>query len=148
MASGSANENSEDRRAADQVTVSPISATDQGAFDVGYASDSGKSGCRLSSEADQRGVVTVIDPHLTRNCRKEGGVARQRFEAHIWEMVLRIDPCLDTLRRLIAAGDTKGIPLAQRAIAEYWEGTPPRARKSGLLYMQHILHERRDALDR
>jgi hypothetical protein len=63
-------------------------------------------------------------------------------------MVVRIDPCLDTLRRLIAAGDTNGILLAERAIAEYWEGTPPRARKSGLLYMQQILHEHRDALSR
>jgi hypothetical protein len=52
------------------------------------------------------------------------------------------------LRRLIAAGDTNGIPLAERAIAEYWEGTPPRARKSGLLYMQQILREQRDTLSR
>ena len=75
-------------------------------------------------------------------------VARRRFEVHIWEMVVRIDPCLDVLRRLIVAGDMNGIPLAERAIAEYWEGTPPRARKSGLLYMQQILHEHRDALSR
>jgi hypothetical protein len=67
---------------------------------------------------------------------------------HIWEMVVRIDPCLDVLHRLIVAGDMNGIPLAERAIAEYWEGTPPRARKSGLLYMQQILHEDRDALSR
>jgi hypothetical protein len=63
-------------------------------------------------------------------------------------MVVRIDPCLETLRRLIAAGDTNGIRLAERAIAEYWEGTPARARKSGLLYMQQILHEHRDGLSR
>jgi hypothetical protein len=58
------------------------------------------------------------------------------------EMVVRVDPCLDILRRLIATGDTNDIPLAEGAIAEYWEGTPPRARKSGLLYMQQILRER------
>jgi hypothetical protein len=63
-------------------------------------------------------------------------------------MVVRIDPCLETLRRLIAAGDMNGVPLAERAITEYWEGTPPRARSSGLLYMQQILHEHRGALSR
>jgi hypothetical protein len=52
------------------------------------------------------------------------------------------------LRRLIAVGDANGIPLVERAIAEYWEGTPPRARKSGLLYMQQSLHAHRDALSR
>jgi hypothetical protein len=51
-------------------------------------------------------------------------------------MVVRIDPCLDALRCLIAAGGTNGISLAEWAIAEYWEGAPPRVRKSGLLYMQ------------
>ena len=61
---------------------------------------------------------------------------------------MRIDPCLDVLRRLMVAGDPNGIPLAERVIAEYWEGTPPRARKSGLLYMQQILCEHRDALSR
>jgi hypothetical protein len=50
------------------------------------------------------------------------------------------------LRRLIAAGDTNGIPLAQAAIEEYWGATPAKARKSGLLYMQQIFHDRRDAL--
>jgi len=63
-------------------------------------------------------------------------------------MVVRIDPCLDILRRLIATGDMNDIPLAEKAIAEYWEGTPTRARKSGLLYIQQILHEHRDALIR
>ncbi len=63
-------------------------------------------------------------------------------------MAVRIDPCLDTLRRLIAAADTNGILLAERTIEEYWEGTPPRARKSGLLYIQQILHEHRNSLGR
>jgi hypothetical protein len=82
-----------------------------------------------------------------RNCPQEG-VALRRFATHNCEMVVRIDPCLDVLRRLVVAGDTNGIPLAERAITEYWEGTPPRARKSGLLYMQQILHEHRDAVSR
>jgi hypothetical protein len=68
--------------------------------------------------------------------------------SHTWQMVVRIDPCLDILRRLIAGGDTNDIPLAERAIAEYWVGTPTRARKSGLLYMQQILHEHHDGLSR
>jgi hypothetical protein len=63
-------------------------------------------------------------------------------------MVVRIDPCLDVLRRVIVAGDKNGIPLAERAITEYWEWTPPRARRSGLLYIQQILHEHRDTLSR
>ena len=59
-----------------------------------------------------------------------------------------IDSCLDTLRRLITAGDMNGLPLAETAIEEYWAATPPRARKSGLLYIQQILHDRRDAAGR
>jgi hypothetical protein len=58
-----------------------------------------------------------------------------------------IDSCLDTLRRLIASGDMTGFPLAETAIEEYWAATLPRARKSGLLYIQQILHDRRDADD-
>lgn len=57
-----------------------------------------------------------------------------------------IDTCLGTLRRLIADGDMNGIPLAEAAIKEYWAATPTKARKSGSLYMQQILHDRRDAL--
>jgi hypothetical protein len=57
-----------------------------------------------------------------------------------------VDTCLGTLGRLIAAGDTNGIPLAEAAIEEYWDATPAKARRSGLLYMQQILHDRRDAL--
>jgi hypothetical protein len=60
--------------------------------------------------------------------------------------VIRIDQCLDVLRRLIATGDTNGILLAEKAVEEYWEGTPARARKSGLLYIQQILHDARDRL--
>jgi hypothetical protein len=50
------------------------------------------------------------------------------------------------LRLLIGAGDMNGIPLAEAAIEEYWAATPIKARKSGLLYIQQILHDRRDAL--
>jgi hypothetical protein len=57
-----------------------------------------------------------------------------------------IDTCLGTLRLLIGAGDMNGIPLAEAAIEEYWAATPIKARKSGLLYIQQILHDRRDAL--
>ena len=57
-----------------------------------------------------------------------------------------IDTCLEILRRLIANGDISDIPLAETAIDEYWGATPAKARKSGLLYMQQVLHDRRDAL--
>ena len=60
--------------------------------------------------------------------------------------MISIDQCLDILRRLIATGDTNDIPLAERAIEEYREGTPVRAPKSGLLYIQQILHDARDRL--
>ena len=39
---------------------------------------------------------------------------------------------VDILRRLIAKGDPNGIPLAERAINQYLEATPAKARKSGL----------------
>jgi ElaB/YqjD/DUF883 family membrane-anchored ribosome-binding protein len=48
------------------------------------------------------------------------------------------------LRRLVAAGDANRIPLAEAAIEEYWAATALRARKSGLLHIQQILHEQRD----
>jgi len=57
-----------------------------------------------------------------------------------------VDTCLEILRRLIAAGDMNDIPLAEAAIKEYWGATPAKARKSGLLYMQQILHDPRGAL--
>jgi hypothetical protein len=71
-------------------------------------------------------------------------VARRRFGVHIHPMG-HIDSCLNVLCRLIAAGDTNGIQMAQNVIEEYWAATPVRARKSGLLYMQQILHDQRDA---
>jgi len=44
--------------------------------------------------------------------------------------------CQDILRRLIAKGDIDGIRLAERAINEYLEATPPSARASGLRLLQ------------
>ena len=63
------------------------------------------------------------------------------WDTHI-QVMGHVDTCLETLRRLIAAGDMNGIPLAEAAIEEYWAATPVKARKSGLLYIQQILHER------
>jgi hypothetical protein len=57
-----------------------------------------------------------------------------------------IDDCLDTLRRLIAKGDANDLPLAEEAIEQYWAATLVRAKKSGLLYIQQILHSHRDTL--
>jgi hypothetical protein len=51
-----------------------------------------------------------------------------------------IDTCLDSLRRLIKAGDMNGPQMAEKAIDEYWAATPVKARKSGLIYIQQILH--------
>jgi hypothetical protein len=80
-------------------------------------------------------------------CEKDvRGIARRRYEGHIWGMS-HIDNCINSLRRLIATGDANGLPLAKRAIEEYWAATPSRARKSGLLYIQQILHGRRNALN-
>jgi hypothetical protein len=67
---------------------------------------------------------------------KSGSVAvkrHSRFMGHI-------DSCLGTLRHLITAG-SNGIRLAITAIEEYWAATPTRARKTGLLYIQQILHD-------
>jgi hypothetical protein len=47
-----------------------------------------------------------------------------------------LETCRDILRRLIAKGDANGIPLAERAINEYLDVTPPGAHKSGLRLIQ------------
>jgi hypothetical protein len=54
--------------------------------------------------------------------------------------------CLDILRRLIAKGDTSGIPLAERAVNEYLAATPPQARKSGLRLLQEDILIQRNAV--
>ena len=56
-----------------------------------------------------------------------------------------IDTCLDSLRRLIRAGDMNGLQMAEKAIEKYWAATPVRARKSGLIYIRHILHDEHHA---
>ena len=56
-----------------------------------------------------------------------------------------LDTCLGILRRLIAKGDPNGIPLAERAIDEYWDVTPPKARKSGLQFLQQDVLSRHNA---
>jgi hypothetical protein len=47
-----------------------------------------------------------------------------------------LNDCLAILRRLIAKGDPNGVPLAERAINEYLDATPIKARKSGLRLIQ------------
>ena len=56
-------------------------------------------------------------------------------DTHIHVMP-HLDTCLGILRRLIAKGDPNGIPLAERAINEYWDVTPAKARKSGFRLIQ------------
>jgi len=58
----------------------------------------------------------------------------------------RFDTCREILRRLIAKGDTNGIALAERAINEYLEATPPGARTSGLRLLQQDVLTQRDAV--
>ena len=57
-----------------------------------------------------------------------------------------LDACLGILRRLIAKGDTNGIPLAERAVNEYLDATPASARKSGLRLLQEDVLAQRDAV--
>ena len=55
-----------------------------------------------------------------------------------------LNTCLGNLRRLIAKGNLNGSPLAERAINEYWDVTPEKARKSGLrLIQQDVLDQQR-----
>ena len=60
--------------------------------------------------------------------------------------MLHLDTCLGILRRLIAGGDPNGIPLAERAINEYWDATPAKARKSGLRLLQQDVLDQRNAV--
>ena len=57
-----------------------------------------------------------------------------------------IDTCLGILRRLIAKGEINGIPLAERAINEYWDAAPAQARESGLRFVQQDVIDQRDAV--
>jgi hypothetical protein len=47
---------------------------------------------------------------------------------------------------LIAKGDINGIPLAERAINEYWDAAPAEARASGLRFVQQDVIDLRDAV--
>ena len=57
-----------------------------------------------------------------------------------------LNDCQEILHRLIADGDTSGIPLAERAINEYLDATPANARKSGLRLLQEDVIIRRDTV--
>jgi hypothetical protein len=57
-----------------------------------------------------------------------------------------LETCKGILRRLIAKGDMNGIPLAERAINEYWNATPEKARKSGLRLIQQDVLDQRNAV--
>ena len=57
-----------------------------------------------------------------------------------------LDNCRGILRRLIAKGDPATLPLAERAINEYLEWTPPGARNSGLRLLQDDVMAQRDAV--
>lgn len=57
-----------------------------------------------------------------------------------------MENCKAILRRLIAKGDPNGLPLAKRAIDEYWDVTPEKARKSGLRLVQLDVLEQRNAV--
>ena len=58
----------------------------------------------------------------------------------------RLDICLGTLRRLIAKGDMNDLPLAERAIDEYWDATLEKARRSGLRVLQLDVLDLRNAV--
>ena len=58
-----------------------------------------------------------------------------------WRTMGHIDFCLDRLPKLTNAGDANDLKMAEDAIEEYWAATALRARKSGLLYIQQILHD-------
>lgn len=61
-------------------------------------------------------------------------------------MMPHLDTCRDILRRLIAKGDLNGILLAERAINEYLDVTPIKARTSGLRLLQEDVLAQRDAV--
>jgi hypothetical protein len=56
------------------------------------------------------------------------------------------DTCLGILHRLVAKGDVSGMPLAERAVSEYWNATPAQARKSGLRLLQQDVLAQRNAV--
>lgn len=57
-----------------------------------------------------------------------------------------MENCKAILRRLTAKADLSGLPLAERAVNEYWDVTPEKARKSGLRLIQLDVLEQRNAV--
>jgi len=57
-----------------------------------------------------------------------------------------LEACKGILRRLIAKGDISGTCWAERALNEYLEATPPKARSSGLRLIQADVLDQRDAV--
>lgn len=57
-----------------------------------------------------------------------------------------LENCKAILRKLIAKGDPNGIPLAERAVNEYWEVTLEKGRRSGLRLIQMDVLEQRNAV--
>lgn len=57
-----------------------------------------------------------------------------------------LETCLVLLRRLIAKGDVDQLYLAERAIQEYFEATPEKARRSGLRLLQEDILVQRNAV--
>jgi hypothetical protein len=55
-----------------------------------------------------------------------------------------LNECLDSLRRLIADGDTNGIGAAERAVNEYVAATAPQDRKNALLRVQQAVRANRE----
>ena len=57
-----------------------------------------------------------------------------------------LDTCVGILRRLIAKDDMSGMPLAERAINEYWDVALEKARRSGLRLIQQDVLDQRNAV--
>lgn len=57
-----------------------------------------------------------------------------------------LNDCTDIRRKLIAKGDMDQLPLARRAINEYLEATPDKARVSGLRLLQEDVMIQRNAV--
>jgi hypothetical protein len=58
--------------------------------------------------------------------------------------MVSLNECLDSLRRLIAEGDTNGIGAAERAVNEYVATTAPEDRKTALLHVQQAVQAHKE----
>jgi hypothetical protein len=79
--------------------------------------------------------------------RERASVEHKIVDGKLSSTMGHIDTCLDRLRDLIRAGNTNDLNMAEDAVEQYWAATPVRARKSGLLYIQQILHGEFSAAD-